>query len=102
MAYVRAHKDSLEKAGPIYSDANEGLWFLGDVSSDLIPHKDNPEDIRYMMKQDRFTIIWFDDAINWDLIDIDYMRAQKQLVRELHFKDGAIYFFQTPKAEPSH
>jgi hypothetical protein len=96
LAYIRANKDSLQKAGPIYSDAFEALWFLADVPCDLLPHKDNPEDIRFMMKQARFTIVWFDDAVNWDLIDIDFMRTQKQLVRELHFKDGAIYFFRNP------
>ena len=95
MAYVRVNKDSLVKAGPIYSDAFEGLWFLADVRSDPIAHKDNPEDIRYMMHDDHFTIIWFDDAVNDDLIDINYMKSRKQLVRELHFNDGAIYFFRT-------
>ena len=95
MAYVRAHRDSLQNAGTVYSDAFEGLWFLGGVRAELIAHKDNPEDIRYMMKEDHFTVIWFDDSINDDLIDIDYMRTRKQLVRELHFKDGAIYFFRT-------
>jgi hypothetical protein len=95
MAYVREHQDSLLNAGPIYSDAFEGLWFLADTKAELIPHKDNPEDIRYMMREDHFTVVWFDDAVNYDLIDIDYIRKRKQLVRELHFKDGAIYFFQT-------
>ena len=95
IAYVRAHRDSLQKAGLIYSDAFEGLWFLADTKADLIPHKDNPDDIRYMMKQDHFTIIWFDDAVNNDLIDVEYMRTRKELVSELHFKDGAIYFFRT-------
>ena len=81
---------------PVYSDAFEGLWFLADVQSDLIPHKDNPEDIRYMMKQDHFTIVWFDDAVNFDLIDVDFMRTKKELVEERHFKDGSVYFFKTP------
>src|SRR6201996_8129306 len=96
MAYVREHRDSLQNAGTVYSDAFEGLWFLGGgLRAELIAHKDNPEDIRYMMREDHFTVIWFDDAINDDLIDIDYMRAHKQLVSEIHFKDGAIYFFRT-------
>lgn len=95
MAYVREHRDSLQRAGTVYSDANEGLWFLGGVRAELIAHKDNPEDIRYMMKEDHFTVVWFDDAINDDLIDVAYMRSHKLLVRELHFADGAIYFFQT-------
>jgi hypothetical protein len=96
LAYVRSHKDSLEKAGPIYSDAFEGLWFLADLRSDLLPHKDNPEDIRWMMRHPHFTVIWFDDAINWDLIDLDLMRTRKVLVKELRFKDGAIYSFEGP------
>lgn len=96
MAYVRAHRDSLQQTatmGTIYSDANEGLWFLSGLRAELIPHKDNPEDINYMMKEDHFTVIWFDDAINGDLIDIDYMKTRKRLTGELHFKDGSIYFF---------
>jgi hypothetical protein len=98
MAYVRAHRDSLQQAGTVYSDAFEGLWFLGGgLRAELIAHKDNAEDIRYMMKEDHFTVIWFDDAVNDDLIDIDYMKARRQLVRELHFQDGAIYFFRTAR-----
>jgi hypothetical protein len=101
MAYVRAHVDSLQQAGTVYSDANEGLWFLGGgLRSELIAHKDNAEDIRYMMKEDHFTVVWFNDAVNDDLIDIDYMRKRKLLARELHFVDGAIYFFQTPPSAP--
>ena len=101
MAYVRDHRDSLQNAGTVYSDAFEGLWFLGGVRAELIAHKDNPEDIRFMMKEDHFTVIWFDDAINYDLIDVNYMRTRKQFVRELHFKDGAIYFFRNAPAADS-
>jgi hypothetical protein len=96
LAYVKSHKDSLEKAGPVYSDAFEGLWFLADMRSELLPHKDNPEDIRWMMHNAHFTVVWFDDAINWDLIDVDLMRTRKVLVKELRFKDGAIYSFEGP------
>ncbi len=100
MAYVRTHLDSLQKAGTAYSDAFEGLWFLSGLQAELIPHKDNPEDIQYMMKNDHFTVIWFDDAVNKDLIDIDYLRSHRQLVQELHFQDGAIYFFRTATPPP--
>jgi hypothetical protein len=98
IAFVRDHRDSLRnipRLGTLYSDAFEGLWFLAGVRSDLLPHKDDAEDIRYMLKEARFTVIWFDDAVNDDLIDIDFLKSRKQLVREMHFKDGAIYYFET-------
>ncbi|HVS96696.1 MAG TPA: hypothetical protein VHE54_09415 [Puia sp.] len=103
MAFVREHRDSLEnipRMGTLYSDAFEGLWFLAGVRSDLLPHKDNTEDIRYMLKADRFTVVWFDDAVNTDLISIDFIKARKPLVRETHFSDGAIYYFQDSTAAP--
>jgi hypothetical protein len=105
MAFVRAHKDSLSnipKLGTLYSDAFEGLWFLAGAKSDLLPHKDNPEDIRYMLKEARFTVIWFDDAVNDDLISIDFLRSHKPLAREMHFSDGAIYFFADSVQAPPH
>ena len=103
MAFVREHSDSLRnlpRLGTLYSDAFEGLWFLAGVKSDLLPHKDDADDIRYMLKEPRFTIIWFDDAVNTDLIGIDFLKTQKILVREMHFDDGAIYYFETAQPPP--
>ena len=96
MAYIRAHADSLRAAGPLYSNATEGIWLLaGGLRAELIAHKDIPEDIRDMMKDKHFTVIWFADADNSDLISIDYIRHVKQLAGELTFKDGVIYSFTT-------
>ena len=103
MAYVREHKDRFESPGTVYSNAFEGLWFLAGVRSDLIPHKDIPDDIRYMMKSNYFIVVWFNDADNSDLIDIEYIKAQKPLAEQLDFNDGSIYFFRTPGTPiPSH
>jgi hypothetical protein len=102
MAYVRANRDKLRQAGHIYSSAYEGLWFLGNVSAEIIPHKDNPDDIRYMMIDNHFSVVWFNDSINDDLIDIDYIKAHKLLVEEHDFNDGAVYFFRTAKGVASH
>lgn len=98
MAYVRSHKDRFQSPGTVYSNAFEGLWFLAGVKSDLIPHKDIPDDIRYMMKSHFFIVVWFNDADNSDLIDMDYIRSQKPLVEELDFNDGTIYIFRDAEA----
>jgi hypothetical protein len=50
-----------------------------------------------MMRHDHFTVIWFDDSVNTDLIDVNFIKKYKQLAGELHFADGAIYYFRTPK-----
>jgi hypothetical protein len=55
-----------------------------------------------MMREDHFTVIWFDDSVNTDLIDVNFIGKYKQKVGELHFNDGAIYFFRTAKAAPAH
>ena len=97
MTYVKAHKNELEAKGTIYSSSTDGLWFLANVSAELIPHLETQEDIDYMMRRDHFTVIWFDDSVNTDLIDVTFIRKHKELVGELHFDDGAIYYFRTPK-----
>jgi hypothetical protein len=102
MAYVKTHIDSLEHAGKIYSSATDGLWLLARVPADLMPHLETTEDIEYMMREDHFTVIWFDDSVNTDLIDVDYISKRKQLVRAIHFGDGAIYFFRTAGPPPAH
>jgi hypothetical protein len=62
-----------------------------------MPHMETQEDIDYLMRQDHFIVIWFDDSVNTDLIDVNFIRKHKLLVKELHFNDGAIYFFSTAK-----
>ncbi|HEV3413613.1 MAG TPA: hypothetical protein VG101_14130 [Puia sp.] len=97
MAYVKAHKAELEAKGTIYSSCTDGLWFLANVPAELMPHVETREDIDYLMRHDHFIVIWFDDSVNTDLIDVNYIRKYKELIGELHFDDGAIYYFRTPK-----
>jgi hypothetical protein len=93
IAYIRAHKSALQQSGTIYSSSTDGLWFLANIPAELMPHLETQEDIDYMMRHDHFIVIWFDDSVNTDLIDVNYIKKYKQLVREVHFDDGAIYYF---------
>ena len=98
MDFIR-HSPELHKPGvPIYSNAFEGIWFLTGVVSDLIPHKDLPWDVKDMMKEDHFYIVWFDDATNADLLTIEAIGQIKHKEKEYHFNDGAVYYFTTPEA----
>ncbi|HXB91794.1 MAG TPA: hypothetical protein VNU72_05875, partial [Puia sp.] len=102
MKFVRTNKPLLATKGTIYSNAFEGLWFLADTRSELIPHRDSPDDINYLMKEARFTVIWFNDAENDDLIDINYIRRHRKLENEYHFSDGTVYFFTKETPATAH
>jgi hypothetical protein len=96
MAYVREHKDLFKYPGTVYSNAYEGLWLLAGVNSDMIPHKDIPDDISYMLKSKYFIVVWFNDAENTDLLDMDYILSKKTLQKKMDFNDGTIYIFRDP------
>jgi len=87
---------------PVYSNAYEGIWFFTGMVTDLIPHKDLPWDVRDLMKEDRFYIVWFDDALNTDLLTIEDIQKTKHLDTAYHFNDGAVYYFTTQPQQEVH
>ena len=96
--FIRAHKNTFDSATALFSNAFEGIWFLAGVQSDMLPHKDLPWDVKEFLKEDHFYVIWFNDAINTDLVTIEFITQHKKLVSEQHFSDGVIYYFTTPPA----
>jgi hypothetical protein len=93
MDFIRHSPDLHQPGVSIYSNAFEGIWFLTGVVSDLIPHKDLPWDVKDMMKEDHFYVVWFDDAANEDLLSIETIEKTKHKEKEYHFNDGAVYYF---------
>jgi hypothetical protein len=94
MDFVRKHPE-LHQSTPVYSNAYEGIWFFTGLVTDLVPHKDLPWDIKDLMKEDHFYVVWFDDALNTDLLTIQAISQTKHLENEYHFNDGAVYYFTT-------
>jgi MFS family permease len=96
MDYVRQHKDSLQKPGfTLYSNAEDGIWFLTGARADELPHKDFPLDVKEFLAENHFYIVWFNDGVNPDLVSVPFIAKHKKLAGEQVFKDGAVYFFTT-------
>ena len=95
MHYINTHKELFSPATPTYSNAFEGIWFFTGIRSDMLPHTDLPWDVRDFLKEQHLYVIWFTDAINTDLVTIDFIKEHKKLVSEQRFNDGTIYFFTT-------
>jgi hypothetical protein len=78
--------------GP-YSNAYDALWFLGGIHADLLPHKDSPGEIAALLARDQFYVVWFNDGLNPDLVDIAFISQYKKLAGVNKYTDGSIYFF---------
>lgn len=90
--YINTHKDQFNTA--IYSDAHDGLYYLTGVISQPLPHKEIEKEKKEFLDRPSSIVIWFNDAVNKDLIDIDFIKTYKQLTATKTFDDGAIYFFR--------
>jgi hypothetical protein len=93
MDYVRRQKDSLGTAGSLYSNADDAIWFLTGMHSTLLPHRDFSRDVQALLARDHFSVAWFNDGVNPDLVSIAAISRYKKLARVAAFPDGAVYFF---------
>jgi hypothetical protein len=89
--YIKAHKDLMN--GAIYSDAYDGLYYLTGVRSVPLPHKEIEQEKKKFLDNVSLIVVWFNDGVNTDLIDLDYIKAHKKLVETKTFDDGSIYFY---------
>ncbi len=89
--YINAHKDSVK--GVIYSDAYDGLYFLTGVRSFPLPHKEIESEKTKFLNNSSLIVVWFNDGVNTDLIDLEYINSHKKLLLTKTFEDGAIYFY---------
>lgn len=96
MQFVRKNAVMLQSTTGLYSNAYDAVWFLGDLRADLLPHKDLPGEINRLLVKDRLYVVWFNDGINTDLVDIGLISRYKRLEGLFRFDDGTVYFF-TPK-----
>lgn len=92
VAYVRSH--AREFRYPVYANANDAVYFLTGIHALAIPHREVEEEKNKFLRQDSFTLIWFDDGDNPDLVSIEYILAHKKLVSVQKLEGGAVYFFE--------
>jgi hypothetical protein len=89
--YINAHKDTMH--GAIYSDAFDGLYYLTGVSSFPLPHKEMAAEKKKFLDNTSLIVVWFNDGVNTDLIDLDFINKHKNLKATKTFEDGVIYFY---------
>ncbi len=89
--YIKSNKNVL---GPSrYSDANDAVYFLTGIQALPLPHKEIAAEIHDLLQQPSFSVIWLNDGVNDDLVDIRFIQQYKKLERITELEDGAIYYF---------
>ncbi len=86
-------KEYQNYASPIYSNANDAIYFFTSAQAFSLPHKDSPEEIKLLIKQPSLYLVWFNDGHNNDLINFTCLLKHKKLKHHWKFNDGAIYYF---------
>lgn len=91
VAMVRTNKHKVLQ--PVYANANDAVYFLTGIHSAPLPHKEIQGEIDELLRHSSFTVIWFVDGENSDLVNIDFIKQHKRLLSVIEAENGAIYFF---------
>lgn len=91
LQFMKSHHNNYQ--APIYSNANDAVFFLANIKANPLPHKDLEQEIIPFLKHPTIYLVWFEYGKNPDLIDDEYIRTHFKQAKEWQFKDGSIFYF---------
>jgi hypothetical protein len=75
----------------IYSDAYDAIyWFTGRPGK-FLPAREYKPGVKEFLSDPRCYMVWFNDGINSDLVDLNFITRVKKMKLVKQFSDGAIY-----------
>ncbi|GAA4085027.1 hypothetical protein [Mucilaginibacter panaciglaebae] len=96
--YLRVHKHIFKEGVPIYSNANDAVYFFTGMSAKLVPHHFFKKPIEDFFKEKHYYYIWFKVFDNGkELLNIDDIQREEQLTLLCKFPDGAVYEYSGKK-----
>lgn len=100
MAYIKKNKTVF--SGPVYSNANDAVYFFSGVHALALPHKEILSEIDVLLQKPSFWLVWLNDGENSDLVNLEFIKQHRKIVSTKILDDGAIYFFTDITATISH
>lgn len=91
VAFVKKNKSLYTQ--PIYSNANDAVYFLTGIHALPLPHKEIEKEKAAFLLHPSFYLIWFTDGDNPDLVDLNFIKKYKKQVSVQEVEGGAVYFF---------
>ena len=92
--FLKTHKHIYKPGVPIYSDADEAVYFFTGETAILLPHRFFKNDVDKLFAVKHYYLIWFDALNNTELIGLKDLQARENLKLLYHLKDGDIYEYK--------
>jgi len=100
--YLKKDHGLFKPGVPIYSDANEALYFLSDTKVKLLPHRYFKNTIQNFYRVKHYYLVWFNQMDNPEIISLKDIVKVEQLKLLKQFTatgdegtiDGAIYEYE--------
>lgn len=91
MAFIK--KNKADFSGPVYSNANDAVYFLSGLHAMALPHKEIQAEIDVLLQKPSFRLVWLIDGENPDLVNLEFIKQHKKLISVETMEDGAVYLF---------
>ncbi len=89
--FLKSHK-AIYKAGiPIYTDADEAVYFFTGATSKLLPHRYFKNTVDQFFGVKHYYLIWFNDLNNPELIGLQDIVKREKLHLLYQFPEGGVY-----------
>jgi hypothetical protein len=93
ITFLKSHKNIYKPSVPIYTDADEAVYFFTGASSTLLPHRYFSNTVKHFYSVKHYYLIWFGALNNVELIGLKDIQQHENLKLLYQLKDGAVYEF---------
>ncbi|MCC8407379.1 hypothetical protein LJ707_00440 [Mucilaginibacter sp. UR6-1] len=94
--FLKQNKHMYKPGIPIYSDADEAVYFFTGGHAKLVPQKFFTADVAEFNRQTQFYLVWFNAMANTELISLTDIEKQFRVKKLYGFDEGAIYLVSKP------
>ncbi|RZJ60334.1 MAG: hypothetical protein EOO45_24550 [Flavobacterium sp.] len=94
VVFLQTHKDIYKPGVPIYSDADEAVYFFSGMRATLLPHRYFKNDVAKFYSEKHFYLVWFKALAHPELIGLEDIEKVKNLKKLYELEDGAVYEYK--------
>ena len=91
ITFLKTHKDIYKPGVPIYTDADEAVYFFTGSTATLLPHRYFKNTVTQFYNVKHYYLIWFGNLNNTELIGLNDIRQAEGLTKLYAYPEGAVY-----------